>query len=259
MDINAPRLDRIRIGNEEFAIWQNIYYEDLPSYCSFCKHLGHEIERCFWKKTTGSKARTHMEDEGVKTLQDKKKGKAMWVEKQSGDISIEEEGKGEIGECSKGNIELLEETKKYDMQIQMEATKEEEGINSSKEIPEKAVQITEEPQPSEVVQEEHHTGYFDCLKEKIEEKSDLLLINQEFQMSEEIKSGDILIDQIYVDMGEWKTMDKTETAQDRAELDKSLSDTETVKIQNCLTDDEGKIQIKHRKKSTKSTIRSPNI
>ncbi|KAL2475523.1 Uncharacterized protein Adt_36259 [Abeliophyllum distichum] len=256
MDINAPRLDRIRIGNEEFAIWQNIYYEDLPLYCSFCKHLGHEIERCFWKNTTGSKVRTHMEDEGVKIMQDKKKGKTVWVEKHSGDFSFGEEGKGEIGDCSKGNTELLEEKKKHDMKIQMETTKEEEGVISDKEFPAQVNQITEEPQ-SEVNQEDHHTRYFDCLKEKVEEKSDLLLINHEFQMTEEIKSGDILIDQIFVDMGEWKNMDKAETTHDRAEISHSLSDTETIKPQNSMTDDEGNIQIKHHKKSKKSAIRSP--
>ncbi|KAL2471166.1 DNAse I-like superfamily protein [Abeliophyllum distichum] len=264
MDINAPRLDRIRIGNEDFAIWQNIYYEDLPLYCSFCQHLGHEIERCFWKNTTGSKARTHMEDEGDKTMQDKKKGKAVWVEKHSGEFSVEEEGIGEIGECSKGNTELLEETKKYDRQIQLEATKEEEVINSAKEFPEQVVQITEEPH-SAVNQEDHHTGYFDCLKEKVEEKSDLFLINHEFQMSEEIKSGDILIDQIFVDMGKWKNMDKVETAQDRAEIDKSLSDTEEqfisfkttwLEVENTITAVYAKCSVNIRRELWSALIQS---
>ncbi|KAL2498723.1 hypothetical protein Adt_24273 [Abeliophyllum distichum] len=127
MDINAPRLDRIRIGNEDFAIWQNIYYEDLPLYCSFCKHLGgHEVERCLWKKTTGSKNNTSMEGEGFKTFQVKKKGKAVWVERQSGEISNDLE-QGEIRECSKGNNDIVEETRKHDMKTQTVYRKEDDG------------------------------------------------------------------------------------------------------------------------------------
>ncbi|KAL2526985.1 zinc ion binding [Abeliophyllum distichum] len=182
MDINGPRLDRIRIGNEEFAIWQKIYYEDLPLYCSFCNHLGHEVERCFWKKTTGSKQKTSIEGEGVKTSKIKRKGKLFGLE---------------------NRVEKLSKEKLENVQ-----------------------------------REETSTGYFDCLKEKEEENSDLILINQEFQLPEENKDGDILVDQVYVDMGLWNTMEKTDLAQEVAGLNKSLSDTETLKRQVRRKEDE---------------------
>ncbi|KAL2527111.1 Uncharacterized protein Adt_12165 [Abeliophyllum distichum] len=253
MDINGPRLDRIRIGNEEFAIWQNIYYENLPLYCSFCKHLGHEVEKCFWKKTTGSKQKTNIEGEGVKTTNDKKKGKAVWVEKQSGEVE-----QGEIGECSKGNNEAEEENRKQELKTQMLVGKGEDVNLATNDELGKGSEGVEGPQLSirEVDQEENNTGYFDCLKEKEEENSDLNLINQDFQLPEENKVGDILVDQVYVDMGLWNTMEKND--QEAAGLDKALSDSETIKGQVRRKNDEKQpSQITQHSKIKLLATRSP--
>ncbi|KAL2505587.1 Uncharacterized protein Adt_21208 [Abeliophyllum distichum] len=137
-------------------------------------------------------------------------------------------------------MKLEEENRKQEMKTQMTVRKEEAEKPSNKDEPEKGSEGLEGSQLNirEVDQEETSTGYFDCLKEKDEENSDLILINQEFKLPEETKGGDILVDQVYVDMGLWNTMEKTESAQELAVLDKSLSDTETLKRQIRMKEDE---------------------
>ncbi|KAI3469046.1 hypothetical protein Pfo_025709 [Paulownia fortunei] len=43
----ALRIEIISIRFKQKHISQKVIYEDPPPYCSFCKHMGHEVARCF--------------------------------------------------------------------------------------------------------------------------------------------------------------------------------------------------------------------
>ncbi|XP_027169589.1 uncharacterized protein LOC113769330 [Coffea eugenioides] len=49
INITAPPVKRVRIGDEEFGFWQLVEMENLPEYCSYCTIFGHATEQCFRK------------------------------------------------------------------------------------------------------------------------------------------------------------------------------------------------------------------
>ncbi|KAL2532129.1 Uncharacterized protein Adt_05480 [Abeliophyllum distichum] len=87
VDIKRPKVNRVRIGHGDFAVWQQVIYEEDPKYCNFCYHIGHEEQICYWKKennipikaTGQAKAPEQMLK---RTAQDK--GKATLIEKTRG-------------------------------------------------------------------------------------------------------------------------------------------------------------------------------
>lgn len=46
-DISQPLLPRIWIGEGDSGFWQDVIFENVPAYCSSCRHLGHSYESCY--------------------------------------------------------------------------------------------------------------------------------------------------------------------------------------------------------------------
>ncbi|KAG8390860.1 hypothetical protein BUALT_Bualt01G0127600 [Buddleja alternifolia] len=45
-----PRIDEIWLDDESGSFTRKVVYENLPKYCTFYRHVGHECDRCFEKK-----------------------------------------------------------------------------------------------------------------------------------------------------------------------------------------------------------------
>ena len=49
LDLLKPRLENFQIQICGTTIVQRIEYEDIPHYCSLCKHVGHQDSDCYTK------------------------------------------------------------------------------------------------------------------------------------------------------------------------------------------------------------------
>lgn len=62
-DVTWRWVPRIRIGRQETGFWQDVLYEDVPQYCTGCRHLGHLVETCI------THSQTREEDSGDRPQQ----------------------------------------------------------------------------------------------------------------------------------------------------------------------------------------------
>lgn len=47
LDLLKPRIEQIWIGfGERGGFWQKVEYENIPSYCQHCWHVGHDEQFC---------------------------------------------------------------------------------------------------------------------------------------------------------------------------------------------------------------------
>ncbi|KAL2492100.1 DUF4283 domain-containing protein [Abeliophyllum distichum] len=113
LDENAAKKSRTNLARDWIGLelaMRNLQYGKtfIMKTCLYIVHSVntwcHEIEKCFSKQTTGSKAKINMDGEGLKINQDKKKEKAVWVEKQIDKVS------NELEEKAKGDFEKETET-----------------------------------------------------------------------------------------------------------------------------------------------------
>lgn len=54
LDIFAERPNLISIEMGNYYIDQKVIYENIPRYCTHCKHLGHDVKECKWNQHKGS-------------------------------------------------------------------------------------------------------------------------------------------------------------------------------------------------------------
>ncbi|XP_055806976.1 uncharacterized protein LOC129875754 [Solanum dulcamara] len=72
MDITKPRIQSVWIGFDENddpngeGRWQDIQYEDIPLYCTYCKHQGHTLLACAISKSDKERKKAIEKEEAVK-------------------------------------------------------------------------------------------------------------------------------------------------------------------------------------------------
>lgn len=76
---NPERIHDIWIGKDSSDFSQKVNYENLPKYCSGCKHIGHDVDSCYAKGRNEMQQRHKTEDpqEDLRVLLEKKKGKKI--------------------------------------------------------------------------------------------------------------------------------------------------------------------------------------
>ncbi|KAG8381820.1 hypothetical protein BUALT_Bualt05G0012600 [Buddleja alternifolia] len=79
IDISAPRVESVKIKIGEDVIVQKVNYEYIPKYCSFCKHIGHDLGGCYQNGNAPKPATRQFFK--TKVAGDKKKGKGIMPEK----------------------------------------------------------------------------------------------------------------------------------------------------------------------------------
>ncbi|XP_022860891.1 uncharacterized protein LOC111381341 isoform X1 [Olea europaea var. sylvestris] len=47
LDLILPRIHRIHINTAEYSFWQEVVYENIPTYCILCLHQGHTVHECY--------------------------------------------------------------------------------------------------------------------------------------------------------------------------------------------------------------------
>ncbi|KAL0324945.1 UNVERIFIED_CONTAM: hypothetical protein Sradi_5063800 [Sesamum radiatum] len=103
IDLIKPLLKEIDLNICGATIVQNIVYEDIPNYCSLCKHVGHCDAECY-SKGDAPKPPPHRGSFGKKAAANYKlKGKAVIQQVDKVLDKIPEKTK--VGECSKNAID----------------------------------------------------------------------------------------------------------------------------------------------------------
>ncbi|KAL0356486.1 UNVERIFIED_CONTAM: hypothetical protein Scaly_1334300 [Sesamum calycinum] len=110
IDLLKPLLKEIDIQICGTTIVQNIVYEQVPNYCSLCKHVGHRDTECYSKGDAPkppSQRRKFWKKKNEVTERYKLKGKAVAqdVHKMLDKMTEKNITVNEVGECSKNAID----------------------------------------------------------------------------------------------------------------------------------------------------------
>lgn len=95
VDLSAPLLDSVRVGRPNHLFFVEFGYENLPQICSFCKFVGHSVERCRRAKAANETpegqilgARSDAEDGKEPKIPPRQQKK--WQEKKNGKKQVEQ-------------------------------------------------------------------------------------------------------------------------------------------------------------------------
>ncbi|KAK9273415.1 hypothetical protein L1049_018225 [Liquidambar formosana] len=123
IDMSQTPPESIRVEREGFGFFVDVYYENLPAFCSHCQSVGHDAIHCRVVKEAGAKAGANLASEiKAKNVVYHRPKKPETVT----NMQVNNEGTGNdgIGNDSSTNVSNTHVLKSHDL-----STEEEEEVN----------------------------------------------------------------------------------------------------------------------------------